>query len=123
MVTSEILTPFAINAFSSFDATLIVPKGSRAYYQSVGGWDFFYTYEEGETIFEKKLTDEQGLIYTLKKTDDGSFYYSVTGHSDELNSEIVIPTDIDGCPVRAIEGGSKVHYVSGNVIKYSSSAS
>jgi hypothetical protein len=47
-------------------------------------------------------TDKQGLCYTLKCAD-GSFYYSVTGHSDDVSTEIVIPADFDGFPVRAIE--------------------
>ena len=109
MVTSEISTPFAVDAFgesNANNATLVVPQGSRTAYQSADGWNgFAFIYEEGETIYAKKQTDEQGLYYTLKQADDGSFYYSVTGHSDEMNAEIVIPADIGGCPVRNIEGG------------------
>ena len=107
LVISEILTPFDVNAFSQFDATLVVPKGSRANYKSVSGWDFAFTFEEGETIYERTQTDEQGICYTLKQADDDSFYYSVTGHTDELNAEIVIPAEINGCPVSTIENGSK----------------
>ena len=57
----------------------------------------FYDKEQIENV-----TDAQGIKYTLKQADDGSFYYSVTGHSDELNAEIVIPSALGGCPVRAI---------------------
>ena len=104
MVKSDISTPFTVNAFSgSFNATLVVPKGFRADYKSKGGWEFAITYEEGETIYEREQTDEQGLYYTLRQADDYSIYYSVTGHSDEINAEIVIPANLDGCPVRAIE--------------------
>ena len=103
MVISEISTPFDVNAFNWFDATLIVPKGSRTDYKSKSGWEFTFTFEEGETVYEREQTDEQGIHYTLRKADDDSYYYSVTGHSDELNTEIIIPADLDGCPVRAID--------------------
>ncbi len=48
-------------------------------------------------------TDEQGVRYTLKVDDNDSYYYSVTGHTDELNAEIVIPEDLGGYPVKTIE--------------------
>ena len=51
---------------------------------------------------KESVTDEQGVFYTLKYGEDGNFYYSVTGHTDELASEIVI-ADLGGCPVRSIE--------------------
>ena len=102
-VTSEISTPFAVNAFSNFDATLVVPKGSRATYKSLEGWAFAFTFEDDETIYEREQTDEQGIVYTLRQAEDYSFYYSVTGHSDNLNTEIVIPTELGGCPVKTIE--------------------
>lgn len=106
MVTSEISTPFAVDAFgesNANNATLVVPQGSRTAYQSADGWNgFAFIYEEGETIYAKKQTDEQGLYYTLKQADDGSFYYSVTGHSDEMDTEIVIPAKLDGCLVKTI---------------------
>lgn len=102
-ITSEISTPFAVDAFSNFDATLVVPKGSSSGYKSVAGWNFAFTFEEGETIYDREQTDDQGVVYTLKHADDDSFYYSVTGHSDEMNSEIVIPADLGGCPVKTIE--------------------
>jgi len=101
IITSKISTPFSVNAFSNFDATLVVPKGSRADYKNVSGWEFASTFEEGETIFDLEFTDEQGLYYMLK-TEDYSIFYSVTGHTDELNTEIVIPADLNGCPVTTI---------------------
>ena len=58
----------------------------------------FYDIEQVEQI-----TDEQGVIYTLNVTD---FSYSVTGHTDELSAEITIPADINGCPVKTIEGNT-----------------
>ena len=117
MVKSEISRPFDVNeAFGwlsdlSYDndrtsAILVVPKGSRADYKSVSGWDFAYIYEEGETFYDKEQTDEQGVCYTLRQADeadDYSFYYSVTGHTDELKTEIDIPADLDGCSVKSFE--------------------
>ena len=102
MITSEILTPFDVNAAWPSNATLVVPKGSIDAYKSVSGWNFAYTFEE-DAIIDREPTDEQGVRYTLRKADDDSFYYAVTGHSDELSTEIVIPADLDGCPVGAIE--------------------
>ena len=114
-VTSEISTPFDVNAFD-FMATpadplgvidvpiLNVPRGSRADYRSKSGWNFAYIFEKGETIYDRRQADKQGLKYTLNQANDGSFYYSVTGHSEDMNSEIVIPAEIAGCPVKAIGG-------------------
>ncbi len=103
MITSEMPVPSAVNAFNYFDAILVVPQGSRANYKNVSGWDFAFIYEEGETIYDSEQTDEQGLYYTLRQTGASSVYYAVTGHSDEMNAEIVIPANIDGCPVKSIE--------------------
>ena len=106
MVTSEISTPFAVDVFggsNASNATLIVPKGSRTDYKSTDGWGFAFIYEEGETLYDREQNDEQGLKYTLMQADEGSVYYSVTGHSDEMDTEIIIPTDLDGCPVKTIE--------------------
>ena len=105
LVTSKISDPFDVNAFdwSITNATLVVPKDSRSAYKSVNGWTFGFILEEGETSYEIEKTDDQGVRYSLRLADDNSFYYAVTGHTDELKSGIVIPADIDGCPVKAIE--------------------
>lgn len=103
MLTSEISTPFEVNAFNSFDATLVVPMGKRTDYKNTNGWkEFAFTFEEGETIYDREQTDKQGLYYTLKQADDYSVYYSVAGHSDEMKTEIVIPANLGGCPVGAV---------------------
>lgn len=49
------------------------------------------------------FTDEQGVQYTLEQADNGSFYYSVTGHTNEMIAEIVIPDNLGGCPVKNIK--------------------
>lgn len=102
-ITSKISKPFSVQAFDFFDrATLFVPEDSRSAYKRVRGWDFVI-FEEGETIYDKELIDEQGVRYTLKQNSDCSFYYSVIGWADELSADIVIPTNLGGCPVKAIE--------------------
>ena len=104
-VTSEISEPFAVAAFSNLDATLVVPKDSRDNYMNVDGWNFAFIFEEDETIYDQNLVDEQGVSYTLKKDENGIYYYSVTGHSSYdygQQIEIVIPAELGGCPVRSI---------------------
>ena len=105
-VISEISSPFEMDAFDHYamwSPTLFVPKDSRSAYKSTNGWNIFYViFEEGEKIHERNVTDAQGVSYMLGQAVDNSFYYAVTGHTDELESEIVIPADIDDCPVKAI---------------------
>ena len=108
VVTSEILEPFEVDAFNwwYYNAALVVPEGKRADYRKVNGWNqFAYTIEEGEPLYDVPMeqTDEQGLTYRLKQADDNSVYYSVTGHAEEMKADIVIPAELDGCPVGAIE--------------------
>ena len=106
IVTSEITTPFKVEAFDwnqADNATLVVPDGSLDAYNSTEGWNFAFIVEEGDAIYAREKIDEQGLKYTLKQGDDNSFYYSVKKNSDEISAEIVIPSDIDGCPVKVIE--------------------
>ena len=61
----------------------------------------FYDKDHIESI--TNFIDEQGINYTLVRADDNRYYYSVTGHSEEMSSEIVIPDNLNGCPVRNIE--------------------
>ena len=111
-VTSEITKPFELelNVFggNKYNITLVVPEGLRDEYKKLSGWnDFGFTVEVGEPIYDVAIeqTDDQGLQYRLKQDEnDFSVYYTVTGHTDELKSEITIPAEFDGCPVKAIEG-------------------
>ena len=104
LVTSKITNPFDVNAFdATISAALIVPKGSRSAYRNVSGWWFGLILEEGETNYAANITDAQGIVYRLRQAADNSFYYAVTGHTEDLEAEIVIPADIDGCPVKTIE--------------------
>ena len=111
-VTSEIETPFKVNAFDGVleNAALVVPKDKRADYKGTEGWNFSLIFEEGETVCDRELTDEQGIIYTLNQADDNSLYYTVTGYSENLKSEVVIPDELGGTaelkgfPVTTIQG-------------------
>jgi len=104
MFTSQIQQPFEMSSGINWaNVTLVVPQGTRASYMNTNGWTgAAFVYEEGETNYERELTDDQGLKYTLRLSDDYGIYYAVTGHSDELNEEIIIPSDFNGCPVKAI---------------------
>ena len=110
VVTSKIAEPFEVNAFNwelCNNATLVVPEGKISAYKEVSGWNSFaFTIEEGQTVYDVPVeqTDDQGLTYRLRQGDDNSIYYSVTGHTEKLKADIVIPAELDGCPVRAIEG-------------------
>ena len=109
VVKSEIASPYEVQAFdwASFQATLVVPTGTRANYKSTNGWnDFAATFEEGDIVYDNERIDEYGIIYRLKQADDNSVYYTVTGHTDALKTEIVISSKLGDCPVKAIEGGA-----------------
>ena len=109
VVTSEIKEPFDMDGFdwtAYQNAILVVPKGLISAYKEKNGWkNFSIIVEEGQSTYDvpKEQTDAQGLKYTLSQADDGSICYSVTGFTDELKAEIVIPVDLNGCPVKAIE--------------------
>ena len=113
VVTIDIATPITIDmsvfAWWYYKASLVVPEGSRAAYKAADGWkDFAFILEEGEPLYDVPVerTDEQGLTYRLKQADDNSVYYAVTGRTDAMKAktEIVVPAELDGCPVRSVEG-------------------
>ena len=109
MVKSEIVTPFKVNSFDWYNnnnkVVLVVPQGSRTAYKDQSGWEAYYIYEEGEPIYDvaETKTDDQGLKYRLIQEDNIGSYYAVTGHAEDMKADIVIPADIDGCPVWGIE--------------------
>lgn len=104
-VTSMIMAPFAISAFNWSNVVLIVPQGTKSDYKSVSGWKDAVIFEEGETVYEKNYTDEQGIKYTLYQDDDGC-YYNVTGHTEDLLAEIVISNNINGCLVKNVSSSA-----------------
>jgi hypothetical protein len=106
VVTALMKEPLSLssNVFGSkfpTGITLIVPQGSKSAYRSAAVWKNFAIFEQGETIYAKTYTDEQGVVYTLQQTDTENSY-SVTGYTEGMTQNVVIANDIDGCPVTAI---------------------
>ncbi len=59
------------------------------------------------------FTDKQGLSYTLMQENfNGCYYYSVTGRTNEMSKDAIIPVNIGGCPVRHI---GKEAFASSNI--------
>lgn len=73
-------------------ATLYVPYACTQAYAETQGWSLF------KNIKEMAYTDEQGIVYT----PGGNNQYTVTGHTDNLKSEIVIASEVEGLPVTSI---------------------
>ena len=108
VVTSEILNPVEVNAFNWWEGNtaiaLVVPKDKRPDYKNVGGWnDAAFIFEKGETIYPVSQIDEQGVRYELRLAEDNSIYYAVATCTDDVKKDIVIPTDLDGCPVTTVD--------------------
>ena len=51
-------------------------------------------------ILADKYTDEQGLVYEMNASYDA---FEVSGYTDELVPDVVIPTEVNGYPVTAIQ--------------------
>ena len=105
-VYAKMNPPIAVQrAFNWSVSVLIVPQGTRSDYKSLSGWSGAVIFEEGETVYDKKYTDAQGVVYTLNQSN-GKIYYSATGHTDDLATELTFPADIDGCPVATVSSGA-----------------
>ena len=105
-IASRIVVPPTKSGFyynTKQNAVLVVPKGCRSAYLSASDWQFSSIFEEGSPIAEKEYTDEQGVKYA-RKTDvtTKDYYYQVTGHSNELAVNLVIPASIANVPVTQI---------------------
>jgi hypothetical protein len=116
-VVSKIEKPFAIDntvfLLLPSDAELIVPKGTKAAYQSTAGWNVFGKITEA--IDPSDLT-ENGIYYTLKS--DGTL--EVTGLASwATTADIPSSLNISGTKysvtsiaARAFEGRSDITYLS-----------
>ena len=51
-------------------------------------------------ILADKYTDEQGLVYEMNTSYDA---FEVSGYTDDLVPDVVIPTEVNGYPVTAIQ--------------------
>lgn len=87
-------------------ANLIVPVGKRVDYLN-SNWKKFRIFEQGETVINYDLSpiDEQGLIFQLGQ-NDVSFYYRLSGHSDDLSENVIIPAYLNGLPVTIIDNNT-----------------
>ncbi len=87
-VTSEILTPFAIqdNVFEGIasDATLTVPKGTKSAYQSTTGWNKFAKITETTTGIDDPATQ----YFTFVAKENGTFSFSGTS-SDKVDNSVI----------------------------------
>ena len=73
-------------------ATLYVPFNSKQAYAETQGWSLF------KNIEGIGYADDQGIIYALGEDNQ----YAVVGHTENLKSEIVIASEVDGLPVTSI---------------------
>ena len=82
-------------------ANLIVPKGTKDAYLATNWSKDFIIFESGENIYERYVTDSQGIIYALIQDAD-SYYYEVSGYTETMAERITIPNVIGEVPVGRI---------------------
>ena len=70
------------------NATLYVPKGTKAAYEAAAVWQNFGDIKEKLDKSDGAVSDSQGIRYTAN--DDESTCY-VSGHDDTYSSDIIIP--------------------------------
>jgi len=116
-VVSKIQIPFAIkDVFLNLpsDAELIVPKGTKAAYQSTAGWNVFNKITEAIDSYD--LSDDKGFYYYLK--GDGTLEVvglaSWTTTADILSSVTIGGKNykVTSIAKRAFEGRSDISYIS-----------
>jgi hypothetical protein len=116
-VVSKIQKPFAIkDVFLNLpsDAELIVPKGTKAAYQSTAGWNLFSKITE--SIDGYSLVDDKGLYYNIK--GDGTLEViglaSWTTRADILSSVTIngYKYNVTSIGDAAFEGRSDITYLS-----------
>ncbi len=85
------------------NATLYVPKGTKAAYEAAAVWQDFGVIKEKLDISDGAVSDSQGIQYTAN--DDESTCY-VSGHDDTYSSDIIIPNTFKGRHVTSIGAGA-----------------
>ena len=85
------------------NATLYVPKGTKAAYEAAAMWQNFGDIEERFDKSDGAVSDSQGIRYTAN--DDESTCY-VSGHDDTYSSDIIIPRTFKGRLVTSIGSGA-----------------
>ena len=73
--------------------------------------DVFDPVEEKDENGEYKLLDsgcENGLLYNIyqQEGENGDKYACITGYSEDIGSDISVPTHIKGAPVTQLEEGA-----------------
>ena len=81
------------------NATLYVPKGTKAAYEVASVWKNFRAIEEFWDNTEGALSDSQGIRYSA---NDDSYTCYVSGHDDTYASVLVIPSFFKGRQVKSI---------------------
>ena len=91
-IVSEIKTPFAIGSIGSTSATLVVPAGTKAAYQSTAGWNSFTkTLEVGEGGVIGSIFEIDGIRYKIGENNTASLTYA----NKAISGAIVIPSQVD----------------------------
>jgi len=85
------------------NATLYVPKGTKAAYEAANVWKDFGDIKEKLDISDVAVSDSQGIRYTAN--DDELTCY-VSGHDDTYSSDIIIPRTFNGRYVTSIGAGA-----------------
>ena len=101
-VSTCLNTPVEIDnsVFSNVaNATLYVPAGRVAAYQTANSWTEFNEIKE---FFTGTMMDEQGVRYTANNIGT----CTVSGHEDSYNTSIIIPKFIQGRIVSSIGGSA-----------------
>ena len=91
-IVSEIKTPFAIGSIGSTSATLVVPAGTKAAYQSTAGWNSFTkTVEVGEGGVIGSIFEIDGIRYKIGENNTASLTYA----NKAISGTIVIPSQVE----------------------------
>ncbi len=88
-IVSRLNDPFKIseNVFSSYTATVYVPKNTTAKYKDTQGWSNFTSFLEGEI---KEFTDENGMTYRCATASETAILIKTTSNA----KEVTIPSTI-----------------------------
>lgn len=91
-IVSEIKTPFEIGSIGNSTATLIVPAGTKAVYQSTTGWSSFTKMVEiGEGGFAGCIFEIDGICYTIGENNTAS----LTSANKTISGAAEIPSQME----------------------------
>ena len=91
-IISEIETPFEIGYIADYSATLIVPAGTKAAYQSTAGWSSFTKIlEVGEGGFVGYKFEVDGIYYTIGENNTAALDYA----NRSISGAVEIPSQVE----------------------------